>query len=133
MGKRISDHAVVEAVLTCGGSIPKAAVLLNCGRSTIYERVQNSPEVREAIHAAQSGAIQGAAVQLTQTAVDAVNTLRGIMQNTENAASVRASAADAILRHTAKYYEVSNTAQRLDALEEAVQEQEAYRGANRSA
>ena len=63
--------------------------------------------------------LQEAAAGLTAKLESATATMAEIMEDGQNPASVRVSAADAVLRHALRYVEAADILRRLDALEAA--------------
>jgi hypothetical protein len=121
MAARVSDNKIITAIALCG-SITNAAASLGLSTSAIYQRLKNSPELRNNLNEIQSTAIIAAASTLTDAAECAINTLREICENTGNPATVRVSAADSILRHAARYSETANIIPRIEGLEQAGKE-----------
>ncbi len=118
--KRLSDSAIIEGVLSAGGSLSAAATRLGVARSTIYRRFRQSETIRKAITDAQDIAVQSAAFGLADACETAVDVLVRNMRDKKLPATVRTAAADAVLRHCGRYVELGSITQRLGALERQV-------------
>lgn len=114
---KINDSKLVEALVK-HGNVAKAAAALGVGKSTVYKRLQNE-EVRRMLDAAQGVMLDAAATAMTDGLSEAVEALLSVIRDSSAAATVRVSAADALLRHCNRYIESANVMRRLDALEQA--------------
>jgi len=121
MASKVSDGKIVTAIALCG-SVKNAAVSLGLSTSAIYQRLRNSPDLREKLNSIQSTAIIAAAATLTDATESAICTLKEVCGNTDNPPTVRVSAADSILRHATRYSEIANIIPRIEGLEEAERE-----------
>lgn len=123
MASKVSDTKIITALALCG-SVKNAAASLNLSSSAIYQRLQNSPELKAKLTAIQSTAIITASTALSDAADSAITVLREVCTNAENTPSTRVSAADALLRHTARFFEQAALIPRLEAIEEAAERAE---------
>lgn len=114
---RQKDEAILAALISCG-SIRKAAKIAGVAESTVRKRL-NDETFRERYEQAKDGILSEACDALSARLTLAIDTLSEVLADTENAASVRVSAADAMLRHGLRYVEAANILARLDALEKA--------------
>ncbi len=114
MAKRNNDE--ILAALLSGGSIRSAAKIVGCSESTIRKRL-NEPEFRSRYEEAKANILSEALDNLSARLTDAVTTIAEVMADEGTPASVRVSAADAVLRHGLKYLEAGNILKRLDDLE----------------
>ena len=115
MGKRVTDARLLEALLVHGGA-SGAAVVLGISKNAIYKRLQDEG-FRQQYDTMQGVLLSTAAAEMTDTLGDAVTMLRGIVNDPEVSAGTRVSAADSLLRHCARYVELTAIVSRLDALE----------------
>lgn len=117
MASKVSDTKIITALALCG-SVKNAAASLNLSSSAIYQRLQNSSELKAKLTAIQSTAIITATTALSDAADSAITVLREVCTNAENPPGTRVSAADALLRHTARFFEQAALIPRLEALEQ---------------
>lgn len=115
MPKTVTDEKLLEMLLVHGG-VSGAATALGMSRNAIYKRL------RDDAFRAQYDAMQGVLLGVAASAMcdglsDAVDALLEVIRDKANAATVRISAADSLLRHCAKYIETASILRRLDALE----------------
>ena len=117
----IDDEKILAALLTAG-SVRKAAQITDISESTVRNRMAD-PEFRGKYDKLRGDLLQEATAGLTAKLESATGTMTEIMEDGQNPASVRVSAADAVLRHALRYVEAADILRRLDALE-AAQENE---------
>jgi DNA-binding MurR/RpiR family transcriptional regulator len=120
--ERINDQQILAALIA-SGSIRAAAKSAGVAESTIRNRMAD-PDFRAKYDAMRGELLQEAAQGLTARLESATATMSEIMEDGQNPASVRVSAADAVLRHALRYVEAADILRRLDALEAAAQEAE---------
>ena len=120
--ERINDQQILAALIA-SGSIRAAAKSAGVAESTIRNRMAD-PDFRAKYDAMRGELLQEAAQGLTARLESATATMSEIMEDGQNPASVRVSAADAVLRHALRYLEAADILRRLDALEAAAQEAE---------
>lgn len=120
--ERINDQQILAALIA-NGSIRAAAKSAGVAESTIRNRMAD-PDFRAKYDAMRGELLQEAAQGLTARLESATATMSEIMEDGQNPASVRVSAADAVLRHALRYVEAADILRRLDALEAAAQEAE---------
>lgn len=113
----INDESILAALLIAG-SVRAAANTAGVSESTVRNRLQN-PDFRAAFESAKSEILQSAVGSMISKINDATSTICELMNDKEAPASVRVSAADAILRHTLRYVGVADIERRLQALEAA--------------
>ena len=114
---RLNDGKILAALLTAG-SVRGAAKIAGCSEATVRDRL-NKNDFRSQYEEAKQNILSEALDSLSARLTDAVSTIAAVMGDTETPASVRVSAADAVLRHGLKYLEAGNILKRLEALEEA--------------
>lgn len=111
-----NDEKVLAALLSAG-SIRRAAELAGCSESTVRNRLAN-PNFREQYDREKAKVLTEACDAITARLTLAIDTLCDVLDNPENPATVRCSAADSLLRHGLRYIETANILTRLDALEQ---------------
>ena len=112
---RINDEQIISALLNCG-SLRKAAESLGTTANTISNRLKKE-DFRKRYEAAKAELLRETVGVMKSNLSGAVTTLTEVMNNKENAPTVRISAADSLLRHTVKYIETAEIESRLRALE----------------
>ncbi|MBQ0038514.1 MAG: hypothetical protein KBS74_07590 [Clostridiales bacterium] len=120
MPKKISDEKLLSALLTFG-SVGKTADCIGLTRAAIYKRLAD-PDFRQRFDDMQGVLLSSTAAQMCDGLSEAVAALLEVIRDTNAAASVRISASDALLRHCNRYLESANIMRRLDALEQAQNE-----------
>ena len=115
MPKKVTDEKLLEMLLV-HGSVSGAATALGLSRNAIYKRMQDA-DFRTQYDSAQGVMLSAAALAMSDALCEAINTLLDVVRDKNAAASIRVSASDAILRHTARYIESADILRRLDALE----------------
>ena len=118
--ERINDERILAALLTAG-SVRAAAKSASVSEGTIRNRLSD-PDFRAEFDKLRGELLQEAAQGLTAKLESATATMTEIMEDGQNPASVRVSAADAVLRHALRYVEAADILRRLDALEAAQEE-----------
>lgn len=119
---KIDDERILAALIACG-SVRAAAKSVNISEGTVRNRLAD-PDFRAKYDKLRGDLLQEATAGLTAKLERATATMAEIMENGQNPASVRVSAADAVLRHTLRFVECADVLRRLDALEAAAQEAE---------
>ncbi len=114
---RISDEKVLAALLE-NGSIRKAAAALGCSAGCVRDRLKDE-QFKKQYEDAKAAALNEATDCMKIRVGSAIDTLSGVMENADNPATVRVSAADSLLRHTLRYVEAVDILRRLAALEAA--------------
>lgn len=112
----ISNAQIMAALVACG-SVRTAAKAVGCSESTIRTRLAD-PDFRAQYEKAKSEILLEACDALSARLTSAVDALYRVLDDDSTPATVRVSAADAILRHGLRYVEVANIIRRLDALEQ---------------
>ena len=112
-----NDEILLSALIACG-SVRAAAKIAECSETTIRTRL-NDKVFRERYEEAKKAILNEACDALSARLTRAIDTLCEVLEDTENAATVRVSAADSLLRHGLRYVEVANILARLDAIEKA--------------
>ena len=118
---KISDETILSALISAG-SIRGAAKRANISEGTVRNRLSD-PDFRAEFDKLRGELLQEAAQGLTARLESATATMSEIMEDGKNPASVRVSAADAVLRHALRYVEAADILRRLDALEAAQEEE----------
>lgn len=119
---KIDDERILSALIACG-SVRAAAKSVNISEGTVRNRLAD-PAFRVKYDKMRGDLLQEATAGLTAKLESATATMAEIMENGQNPASVRVSAADAVLRHSLRFVEAADILRRLDALEAAAQEAE---------
>lgn len=112
----ISNEKIMAALIACG-SVRAAARAVGVSETTVRARL-NDPDFRKEYETAKGAVLEEACDSLSARLTHAVDVLVEVLDNTENAATVRVSAADSLLRHGLRYIEMGNILLRLDALEQ---------------
>lgn len=115
MAKKISDEALLQALLEHGG-VAGAAEAVGLSKNAVYKRLQNSG-FRAEYAAAQGAVVTLAAAKLTDAVGGAVDVLTRIMNDEDAATGIRLSACDAVLRHCLRYCEIATLENRISELE----------------
>jgi hypothetical protein len=118
---KIDDERILAALIAAG-SVRRAAQIADVSESTIRNRMAD-PAFRAKFDKLRGDILQEATAGLTAKLESATGTMAEIMEDKQNPASVRVSAADAVLRHSLRFVECADVLRRLDALE-AAQENE---------
>ena len=121
--ERITDERILAALLTAG-SVRAAAKSASVSEGTIRNRLSD-PDFRAKYDALRGDLLQEATAGMTAHLQAATETMTAIMEDTENAASVRLAACDALLRHCLRYFSATEIERRIAALEAAQGEGEA--------
>ena len=119
---KIDDERILSALIACG-SVRAAAKSVNISEGTVRNRLAD-PAFRVKYDKMRGDLLQEATAGLTAKLESATATMAEIMEDTENAASVRLAACDALLRNCLKYFSVAEIERRIAALEAAAQENE---------
>lgn len=115
--KRLTDEAIVAALIECG-SIKGAAASLQCTARTLYERMKK-PEFKKLYTQAKADILKTATAKLQGNLCGAIDTLSEIMQDPEAAKQTRVNSAVSILQYGARFTEATDIIERLEAIEEA--------------
>ena len=104
------------AVLVAGGSSIKAAAgVVNCSEQTAYN-LSSTPEFKSRVSEIRTQLTTEAVGKLTSAATEAVDTLRSLL-NATNEPSVRLNAAKAILASLGPISEANELRARIDSIE----------------
>ncbi len=112
---KVTDEELISALVKYG-SYSKAANELGISTQAISSRLKNE-DLRRRYEEAKDSILVEAVNGMKKHVALALNTLTEVMQNKENPATVRVSAADAMLRHTVRYIETVEIENRIKALE----------------
>ena len=96
-----SDEEIIAALMA-NGSIQQAAEALQIAPRTIYDRM-GTRDFKAAYNAAKGDLIRQAVLTLNRNVSAAVETIRGIMTDTENPPAVRLQAAKMVLENAGKF------------------------------
>ncbi len=113
--RKYTDEKILAALLKFG-SVRAAARFLRCAPQTISTRLADD-EFRQKYDELKAGMLSETLDAMKARMTAAVDALAEIMEDSSNAATVRASAADTILRHGLRYLEAQELESRLSALE----------------
>ena len=108
------DEHILTALLSCG-SIAEAEKISGVSRTTIYNRLADETFKAE-YDRRRSLVLNEACTTLTK----AVDTIRGIMEDTDTAPQVRLNASALILQNCLKYTEQIDILSRIEELEKSV-------------
>ena len=97
----VSDEEIIAALLS-SGSIQDAAQAVGIAPRTIYDRI-GTRDFRAVYSAAKSDIIRQAVFSMCGNIAAAVNVIIGIMNNEENPAGTRLSAAKLLLDNAGKF------------------------------
>ena len=111
----ISDEKIITGLLS-GGSVRRAAELAGCSVSTIRQRLQKA-EFRQKYETEKAELLRAATGKLCESLSAAAEVLCSVMRDTSAPVGMRIQAADAALRHAARYYSLCDFERRLSALE----------------
>ncbi len=114
--KRLSDEEIISALLE-QGSIKGAAACLGCTVRTLYQRMKKT-RFKELYQSARDEIIRSTTAKLQGYMTGAVDTLADIMKDEEVAKQTRVNSAVSILQYGARFTEVTDVINRLDAIEE---------------
>lgn len=115
MGKLVSDEKLLSSLLT-SGSIPKTAQALGISRGAIYKRFEN-PTFRARYAELQGSLLESTVIELSVICGEAVETLRGVMNDAAASPQTRVNAANYALAHFARLTETADLARRITELE----------------
>jgi len=114
--KMSSRKSAAINALAGGESFAVAAAAAGVTERTL-RRWRGEPAFLDALRAADSDQLTETARQLNAAGQRAVAVLVGILDSPSTAAGLRLRAASEILRHRGAFFELTNLAERLDALE----------------
>ena len=120
--KQTRKQEVFIAYLLTEPNIRDAAKKAGIGEATGWRWLQN-PDFQKQYQEARRMAVSQAIARLQQASTQAVATLQAIMQDEEAPAASRVTAARTVLDTSLKAIELEDLAQRIEKLEQAVQEQ----------
>jgi uncharacterized membrane protein len=111
----LKDEKIIAALLECGNV---TAASKKCGVSTsvIYRRLKK-PDFAKQYATASRDLLKAHTAALQCATGEAIQTLRDIMTDKQNAPSVRASAAAELLRNSLKFTETVDLINEIEALE----------------
>lgn len=113
---RKNDEQILAALIATGAVRP-AAKVAGVSETTIRTRLAD-PDFRVQYETAKGAVLQEACDCLAARLTSAVDALSSVLDSDSTPATVKVSAADAILRHGLRYVETANILRRLDALEQ---------------
>ena len=117
MAQKYSDEQILEALLIAE-SAKQAARRLGCSLSCVRDRL-SKPAFKAKYEKAKADALGDAIDNLKIRMSSAVDVLSATMTKENTPATVKVSAADAILRHGLRYVEQYEIVKRIEALEAA--------------
>ena len=117
MAQKYSDEQILEALLMAG-SAKQATKRLGCSLSCVRDRL-SKPTFKAKYEQAKKDALGDAIDSLKIRMSSAVDVLSATMTKEDTPATVKVSAADAILRHGLRYVEQYEIIKRIEALEAA--------------
>jgi len=117
---KVSDEQIISAIMT-HVSNKKAAAALGISERQFYNRT-SSPAFKKKLTRARERVMDNAVALLTGRLNEAVGTMVIIMRNEEAPPQTRLNAADAILRNSLKLSERADILERLDELEDRLED-----------
>ena len=114
--KIVSDELVLTALLTCS-TLDEAAKQCGLSPRQLFERRQN-PAFMQQLKRAQAEALKKTTWFLQRSTGNAAAVLLEIAENRNEAAQVRVIAARAILEQAARFTEIIDFEERLEAIEQ---------------
>lgn len=117
---KLSDETILSALVACG-SVSAAAKNLGCSTQPIYSRLKD-PDFKSEVDRLRRENMAAACGALQCALLDAIQTARGILNDTENSPQIRLNAANMVLSNALRYTEQHDILQRLEALEDAQKE-----------
>lgn len=109
------DEQILTALLSCG-NIRDASIAAGVSHTTIYNRLSDK-EFKAEYDRRRTTALNEACNTLQATLTKAVDTIREIAENSDNAPQIRLNASALLLQNCLKYTEQVNILARLDELE----------------
>ena len=117
---KITDEKLLQMLLVHGG-VSGAAAACGLSKAAIYKRLENV-DFRNQYDTMQGILLATTAGSMADAVGSAVQTLRSVLDDPAAASGTKVAAADALLRHTARYVELGNVLRRIEALEKTQQE-----------
>lgn len=108
----------MTALLSCG-SVTEAEKISGVSRTTIYKRLNDKDFKREYDHR-RTMVLNSACSSLQSTLTTAVNTIKEIIEDEENAPQVRLNACGMILQNCLKYVEQIDILSKIEELEKNI-------------
>jgi hypothetical protein len=121
-GKKIADDAFLTAI-GCGATIENAAAKAGICRTTAHRRLKD-PEFQRRLAEFRAETVKRSADMLTAASLEAIKTLLDL-QGASTPAAVRLGAARSIIELGTRLRESADMAERLTALEEQLQTNQA--------
>lgn len=115
---KAKDENILSALLSCG-SVAEASKISGVSRPVIYKRLADET-FRAEYDRRRSLILNEACNSLQATLTKAVDTIRGIMEDTNTAPQVRLNASALILQNCLKYTEQADIISRLEELEKSM-------------
>ena len=115
MGKRLEDEQIIACLLE-SGSKTEAARKLQIDPKTLFKRMKGDL-FKIKYRKAKEDVLESVRLKLSSRMAAATDTLFSVMQNEETASQTRVNAATAIITYGLKFAEMSDFAERLEALE----------------
>lgn len=109
------DELLLTALISTG-SIAEAEKISGVCRSTIYKRLSDA-DFKAEYDKRRTMALNEACNALQGTLIEAVNTIKGIMNDTATAPQIRLNASALILQNCLKYTEQAEIISRIEELE----------------
>lgn len=117
---RVSDEQIISAMLASPTN-KAAAAAVNLSERSFYQRTRTQ-EFREKMDQVKAEILESATNRAESRLSDAVDTMCSIMADETNAAQVRLSASDALIRNALKMMELVDVEKRLNQIETAMKE-----------
>jgi len=115
MSKNRNDDTILQALLS-QRTVREAAEAANVSERTIYTRLAD-PAFRGAYNREQDDILRGVSNHLKEHLRQSIACIVDIMEDADNKASERLTAARMILEYSAKFAEIQNITERLTELE----------------
>ena len=109
------DEQILSALLSCGNT-RDASIAAGVSHTTVYKRLSDK-DFKAEYDRRRTMALEEACNALQAALTKAVDTIREIMENSDNAPQIRLNASALLLQNCLKYTEQVNILSRLDELE----------------
>ncbi len=112
----MQNDETILAALVAAGSVRRAAAVAGVSESTIRNRLKDA-DFRAAYDAIRGELLQDATASMLSKLETATETISDVMNDAENPANVRVSAASVLLQHCLRYLSAADFERRISALE----------------
>lgn len=113
---KATDEEIIAALLE-NNTVSGAADSLKMSRVALYSRMKNT-DFRQTFERTVGGILSQASAELTLALSDSISTLREIAQDSGANPQTRMLAADRLIGHCARFFELSHASRRRDEAED---------------